>query len=193
MDEEEGVSSPSTTTISTPQSSPMYGTDVRPLHGNNRRRSRERMRPSVFQGDGLEAFIEIYGTGEKNPSKEIPKASFFPSPIERYKHWNDEVPWRPSENMHSDVGRGSREEREDERERRLSNVVEGALKVFSSPNEASSQSSNSKSPATVKAIVHDGKEMSPTEETPGSAPVVEKTSEEAMVEGGGELEDSGSD
>lgn len=51
-----------------------------------------------------------------------------------------------------------------ERERRLSNVVEDALKVFSGTNEASAQPPNSKSPATIEVVVNHGKNTIPTSE-----------------------------
>lgn len=101
MDEEESVSTPSTASVSTPQSPPMHGTKVRSLSGDKHRSSRERSRPSVFQGDGLEAFVEMYGSGDSDSTRSThtPDPLLPPSPMERYEHWNEEEPWQPSETM----------------------------------------------------------------------------------------------
>lgn len=113
MDEEEGVSTPSTTSPSTPQSPPMHGTKVRPLDGSDRSSRREKMRPSVFQGDGLDAFIEMYGNGNSAGSTGTSEALFPPSPMERYEHWEEDVPWQLSGTMDGDVAGESREERKE--------------------------------------------------------------------------------
>lgn len=90
----------------------MRGTKVRPLNGNNGVSRREGVRPSVFQGDGLEAFIDMYVGGDGARSTEIPNALFPPSPMERYEHWDDDVAWRLSGNMNGDVAGEAREDRE---------------------------------------------------------------------------------
>ncbi|OBT87422.1 hypothetical protein VE02_04686 [Pseudogymnoascus sp. 03VT05] len=174
MDEEESVSTPSTTpatspsttspSLSTPRSPPMPGMKMRPFDGNNYNSSRERKRPSVFQGDGLDAFIDIYCSRDGSRSSGTPECLLPPSPMERY-YRDEEVPWQLSGTMDGTVAKEPREEREDgERERRLSYVVEDALKVFSGTNEASSQPPNSKSPATIEMVVNHDKNTIPTSE-----------------------------
>lgn len=78
----------------------MRGTKVKPLNGGDRSNGQERVRPSVFQGDGLEAFIEMYGTGDETTSPEV---TLPPTPMERYEHWKEEVPWRLRGTMNGDV------------------------------------------------------------------------------------------
>ncbi|KFY72135.1 hypothetical protein V499_07706 [Pseudogymnoascus sp. VKM F-103] len=173
MDDDESVSTPSTTpatspsttspSLSTPRSPPMSGTKVRLFDGNNYNSSRERKRPSVFQGDGLAAFIDIYCSPDASRSPGTPEYLAPQSPMERY-YQEEEVPWQLSGTMDGTVAGEPREEREDERERRLSNVVEDALKVFSGTNEASAQPPNSKSPATIEVVVNHGKNTIPTSE-----------------------------
>lgn len=102
MDEEDGVPTPSPSTISTPPSPPMRGTKVRPLNGGDGNNSRESVRPSVFQGDGLEVFIEMYGTGDETRSTE---ATLSPSPMERYESCNEDIPWRLRGTMNGDVSK----------------------------------------------------------------------------------------
>lgn len=80
----------------------MRGTKVRPLNGNTHSNSRERSRPSAFQGDGFEAFVEMYGGGDRARSPGTPDPQFPPSPMERYQYWKGEDPWQP-ETMGSQV------------------------------------------------------------------------------------------
>ncbi|OBT72138.1 hypothetical protein VF21_08777 [Pseudogymnoascus sp. 05NY08] len=136
---------------------------MRPFDGNNYNSSRERKRPSVFQGDGLDAFIDIYCSRDGSRSSGTPECLLPPSPMERY-YRDEEVPWELGGTMDGTVAKDPREEREDgERERRLSYVVEDALKVFSGTNEASAQPPNSKSPATIEVVVKHGNTI-PTSE-----------------------------
>lgn len=81
-----------------------------PFKGNNYSSSRERKRPSVFQGDGLDAFIENYCSGDGSRNRETLDTLSPPSPIERYKQ-DEEVPWQMSGD--GDVARESRREREE--------------------------------------------------------------------------------
>jgi hypothetical protein len=114
--DEEGVSTastPSTTStpsISTPESPPMHGTKMRPFKEKNYSSSRERKRPSVFQGDGLDAFIENYCSGDGSWNRETLDTLPPPSPIERYEQ-DKEVSWQMSGD--DDVARDSKEEREE--------------------------------------------------------------------------------
>lgn len=98
MDEEGSVftpSTPSTTSVSTPPSPPMRGTKVRPLNDNTHSNSRERSRPSVFQGDGLEAFVEMYGGGDRARSPDTPDPQSPQSPMKRYQQSKGDDPWQP--------------------------------------------------------------------------------------------------
>lgn len=83
---------------------------MRPFKEKNYSSSRERKRPSVFQGDGLDAFIENYCSGDGSWNRETLDTLPPPSPIERYEQ-DKEVSWQMSGD--DDVARDSKEEREE--------------------------------------------------------------------------------
>ncbi|KFY89520.1 hypothetical protein V498_06424 [Pseudogymnoascus sp. VKM F-4517 (FW-2822)] len=167
MDEEGSVSTPSTpstTSVSTPPSPPMRGTKVRPLNDNAHSNRRERSRPSVFQGDGLEAFVEMYGGGDRARSPDTPDPQSPQSPMKRYQQSKGDDPWQP-ETMGGQVVCEYSGEVKGERVRQVSYAVEDSHKVFGGTEEAQNQTSNKISPATIETGINDAKETIPIDRT----------------------------
>jgi hypothetical protein len=97
MPEDEGALTP--IVGSQYSSSPFLGIDVSPVNDHKRIRIYgERRRISIFQGDGLDAFLMDYGDGEGIWKKQETEVLFPPGPMDRFEVWeeNKDVPWQPS-------------------------------------------------------------------------------------------------
>jgi hypothetical protein len=103
MAEEQGTLTPDITLPS--PSSPLHGMKVSPLDSDNHGRGSygEERRVSSFFGDGLNAFLAIYGNGDGPRRAEASEVQFPPGPMDRYEYWDEDVPGQPSGHMGADV------------------------------------------------------------------------------------------